>query len=100
MLLHSTDINDQKKIRNLRDTSKENLYAAVVLTFAFTITAGTASFGGSLNPSNPLWDGCGSGTGCNSDVLASPVITDGLYDISTLYPGGVTFQENLDVIIS
>lgn len=74
---------------------KKLLAGAALLSLSFSASA--ATFSGSLDPTDPTWDGCGSGaaTGCNYDTVVFEVTADGAYDFTATY----TDAMNLDGIL-
>ena len=63
--------------------------------------ASAVTVSGSLDPSDPTWDGCGSfsATGCNYDVVQFSVSVDGAYDFDAFYDGDTSLDLNLDGIL-
>ncbi|MEM6640457.1 MAG: VPLPA-CTERM sorting domain-containing protein [Pseudomonadota bacterium] len=76
----------------------------VLATVGVTALAHAASanmISGSLENTDPTWDGCGSGaaTGCFYDVVEFTVDADGLYTFDAFYPGDTGLDENLDGVL-
>ncbi len=65
----------------------------------FALAATTVS--GSLDASDPTWDGCGTSAavGCNYDTVVFTVDTSGAYNFDAFYPGDVDLDLNLDGIL-
>lgn len=74
---------------------KRLLAGAALMALASTSFANTT---GSLDGTDPIWDGCGSSTatGCFYDAIEFNVSATGSYSFTTFYPGDTTIDENLD----
>ena len=75
--------------------------AAMLALSNFAMATGVTVISGSLDVSDPTWDGCGSSTasGCNYDALAFTVTADGMYDFDAFYAGDTSLDLNLDGIL-
>lgn len=65
-------------------------------------TSASANFiTGTLDDTDPVWDGCGLGSAvdCAYDAIEFIVDTSGLYTFDAFYPGDASADENLDGII-
>ncbi len=75
---------------------------AAIALLSLSSTAFSAHIvSGSLDASDPTWDGCGSSlaTGCYYDVVEFNVSASGLYTFDAFYAGDTSIDENLDGII-
>lgn len=79
----------------------QGLLATGLLAVAGVSHAGMATITGSLDTTDPQWNGCGSSlaTGCYYDFYEFTVTLNGAYNFNAFYPGDTSIDENLDGII-